>query len=309
MSIADEVQFFHENGYLGPFKVYEEAEAEQLIRTVRRKNLDRSRALFNNEVNYDRHFDISELSQHILHPAIVSRMNAILGAHLLCWRSEFFPKFPGTKGTEWHQVETFQYTTGNPQLVPTERGPGGTIELTAWTVFTESDKENGCLKFLPGSHRKWQFDESKTPKRGRAEGYNPVESETSFYGYDYEDFKIDPSWTPDEDKAEAMIMRPGECVIFTAKCIHGSFPNTSKRRTRFAITTRYVPTTVKVYPERNEFHEHGGHFDLTNYGTVLVSGEDKHGYNRIRATDNLGDKFEWAPKENTESAPAEIRSY
>ena len=289
--LAKEREFFNENGFIGPFKVYEPKQAKAILKQIRIKNLDRSNILFNNDVNYDRHFDISELSQHISHPAIVQRLQNLIGSDIICWRTEFFPKFPGDKGTEWHQVETYTYGTGTAQIVPTVSDRDTPIELTVWTSFTDSTKENGCLKFMPGSHKKLHFDESINPQSGRDNVYDPMKSDTSFYGYNFADFKIDKDWQPDESQAVKMEMKPGECVIFTAKCMHGSLPNTSKRSTRFAITGRYVPTHVRVYPHYNEFTEHGGFFDLTNYGCVLVSGEDTFKHNKIRDKNNLGELF------------------
>jgi non-heme Fe2+,alpha-ketoglutarate-dependent halogenase len=289
--LAQEEKFFAENGFVGPFKVYEPDEARELLKTIRVKNLNRSKALYNNDVNYDRHFDISELSQHIGRPEIVRRLQRLIGSDIICWRTEFFPKFPGSKGTEWHQVETYKYTTGTSQLMATVRRENTPMELTVWTAFTESTKENGCLKFMPGSHKRWYFDESKTPQKGRNNTYNPVISETSFYGYNFADFKIDPNWEPDESQSVALEMNAGECVIFTARCMHGSFPNTSKRSTRFAINARYVPADVRVYPDQNDFTEHGGFFDLSNYGCVLVSGVDRYKHNRLRTENNLGEPF------------------
>lgn len=86
-------------------------------------------------------------------------------------------------------------------------------------------------------------------------------------------------------------MEPGECLIFTARCIHGSHPNITERSTRFAISSRYVPTHVKVYPGMEGFSAHGGQFDLEDYGTVLVSGEDKYKHNIIRDKNNLDMPF------------------
>lgn len=289
--LKEEKNFFAENGFLGPFKVYEPDEAKEILNAIRVKNLVRTKILFDNDVNYDRHFDIPELSKHICHPEIVQRVENLIGPDVLCWRTEFFPKFPGSPGTEWHQVETYKYSTGTAQIVPTVLTENTPIELTAWTTFTESTKENGCLKFMPGSHKKLYFDESISPQTGRSNTYDPIKSDTSFYGYNFSDFKIDKNWEPDESKAAAIEMKPGECVIFTARCMHGSFPNTSKRSTRFAITSRYVPTHVKVYPEQTEFTEHGGFFDLKNYGCVLVSGSDNYKHNKLRNKNNLGEPF------------------
>lgn len=286
-----DARFFEKNGFVGPFKVYEEDEAKDILARIRAKSQDKSKAMFDNDVNYDRHFDIPELSKHIAHPAIIRRIQNIIGPDILCWRSEFFPKFPGSSGTEWHQVETYQYTTGVPQLVATERRENTPMELTVWTAFTEATKANGCLKFMPGSHKKWYFDESITPKTGRDKIYDPVTSDTAFYGYNFEDFKADPDWVPNEEESVAMEMKAGEAVIFTARCMHGSWPNTTTSSTRFAINGRYVPTDVRVYPDQKEFYEHGGHFDLSDWGCVLVSGENRYDHNNFRTKNQLGEDF------------------
>lgn len=286
-----DVEFFYENGFMGPFKLYEPEEAKEILHQIRIKNLDKSNAVFDNDVNYDRHLDISELSQHVCHPGIVSRLREIIGANILCWRTEFFPKFPGSAGTEWHQVSNYQYATGKPMLVPTQEQQGIPFDLTVWTTFTEATKENGCMKFLPGTHKKLYYDESKRTAAGRQGKYRSVEAETLFYGYNFEDFKIDDEWSPSESDAVAMEMQPGECVIFTARCIHASFPNTSKRSTRFAISARYVPTHVEVYKDMHEFDAHGGHFVLDKYGTVLVSGKDEFQHNTIKSHNELGEAF------------------
>jgi len=86
---------FFKNGFYGPFKVYNPEIAKDTIMKVRRKSRDMSKAIFQNECNYDRHFDIDELSRHIEHETILAHIKAILGENLLCWRTEFFPKFPG----------------------------------------------------------------------------------------------------------------------------------------------------------------------------------------------------------------------
>jgi non-haem Fe2+, alpha-ketoglutarate-dependent halogenase len=286
-----DAEFFFSNGFVGPFKLYKPDEARKILKEIRIKSFDTTKALFNNDVNYDRHFDISELSRHIVHPGIVGRIQKLMGPDILCWRTEFFPKFPSSKGTEWHQVEVYQYSTGTAQLAPTvwhENIPTG---LGVWTALTESTLENGCLKFMPGSHKQQYYDETKMPKAGRDSLYKSVASETSFFGYNYEDFKVDPDWEPDESKAVALEMEPGECVIFTEKCMHASFPNSTKNSTRFAITSRYVRTDVRVYPDLSDFSEHGGYFDLTHYGCVLASGNNRFNHNKIRRENNLGELF------------------
>ena len=288
-----EKEFFIKNGYLGPIKLYDPEDARLILRDIRKKSYDKSKAIFNNDVYYDRHFDISELTQHIGNPIIIEKLRGLMGNDILAWRSEYHAKFPGSSGTEWHQVKDYRFASGKPQLEPTCLNTGMPHDLTVWTTFTEATKTNGCLKFMPGTQLKLYFDESKplTNSRKREENYTSVESGTSFYGYRFADFKIDPNWEPKEEDAVYLEMQPGECVIFSGMCMHGSAPNTTKRETRFAIGARYAPTHVRIYPDQTEFRSHGGYFDLEQYGAVLVSGEDKFKHNRLRDTNNHGEKF------------------
>lgn len=286
----EEIESFNKNGFLGPFKLYEPAEAKTLLRSIRKNNVDRSKVIFDNEVNYDRHFDIPELANHICHPGIIKRLQSLLGANILCWRTEFFPKFPGSIGTEWHQVANYQYANGTPMIESTLKNHE-LMDLTVWTSFTDATKENGCMKFLPGSYKKKYYDEAKPVGTGKELGYQSVRADTGFYGYQFSEFKIDATWEPNEDEAVTIEMQAGECIIFTARCVHASHPNITERSTRFAISSRYVPTHVRVYPDQNHFIAHGAVFDLQNYGSVLVSGQNDYSHNRIRELDNNNKRF------------------
>ncbi|MES1956575.1 chlorinating enzyme [Salinisphaera hydrothermalis EPR70] len=147
------------------------------------------------------------------------------------------------------------------------------------------------MRFIPGSHKKFYYDERKETSAGRVGLYDHTKTDSGFFGYNFEDFKIDPDWDPEKSGPIDMEMRPGEAVIFTASCVHGSTPNRTERETRLAISGRYVPTHVRVYPGLDKYKAHGEEFDLTQYATVLVSGEDHYEHNKIRAENNHGQKF------------------
>jgi non-heme Fe2+,alpha-ketoglutarate-dependent halogenase len=289
--IKENIDRFVNDGFVGPIKIYEPEEALEMVREIRIKNQDRSHVLYPNNVNYDRHYDISELSRHISHPTIVKHLQAILGPDVLLWRTEFFPKFPGSSGTEWHQVRDYSYANGKPQLLPTESEWNAFIDITVWTTFTPATKDTGCMRFVRGSHRKWYFDERKPTDQGRQGVYDVNSSETQFFGYDFSDFVIEDGWEPAPEDVVELEMKPGEAVVFTANCVHGSLPNTTERETRFAIAGRYVPTHVRVYPDQNDYTAHGAKFELDNYGSVLVAGRDEFGHNRMRTTNNHGESF------------------
>lgn len=289
---------FIKDGFIGPIRLYEPDRARELLKEIRIANQDTSNALYDNDVNYDRHFDIAPLSEHIGHPTIVAAVQAILGQDLFCWRTEFFPKFPGSAGTEWHQVTNYAYATGSPMLEPVTGYDEDFLDITVWTVFTDTDRTTGCMKFLPGSHHHAYYDESKSTVTGRTGAYRSVQG-AGFFGYEFEDFKIDPTWFPSEEDAVAVDMRAGECVVFSARCVHGSHPNVTKNQTRLAIAARYTTPSVRVYPGWDGFSAHGGTFDLRDYGCVLVAGTDTIRQNRLRTYNNLGMRFPHA-----RSAPA-----
>jgi len=282
----EERQSFLDNGFFGPFKVFEPDEATEKWKKIRKSLLtEKSQVYEENKYHYDRHLDIDLITDYVSHPRIVHKLQSIMGPDILCWRTEVFSKSPGAKGTEWHQVEDFAYANNNsPQLIPTVKEKWG-IVLTVWIAFSKATIENGCLKFLPGSHHKMLFDETK-----KFEKKIDMES-TGFYGYEFADLKIDSSWKPDEAKASHMVMEPGEAVIFTTKCVHGSTPNITKDSTRYSTNIRYVSTATKIFPGLTEVSDHGERYNLEKYRSVLVSGEDKFNYNKLTKTNFNGKKF------------------
>lgn len=291
--LADaQYESFMTNGFLGPIKVYEPEDARERWKKIHfEMSSKRSQVYPESKLNYDRHLDCDLLSEHACNPRVVDKLQRLIGPDVLCWRSEFFPKKPGSPGTEWHQVEDWSYANGAPELVATRRIDGVPTEITVWTAWTRATKENGCLKFMPGSHRHWHFDERKEFK-----SFDDNLLESGFFGYSYADKKIDPNWEPEEDKAVYLEMEPGECVIFTARCMHGSAPNTTQSETRYASSTRYVPCSSKVYPDMPSIEEHGERLDLSRFGTVLVAGRDEYGFNKLHDRSLTGFEFSRSPR-------------
>lgn len=290
-----ELEDFHTQGYFGPFRVYEVEEMKARWRRERLQLLDRSDAVYQEEAaasgntnisNYDRHLDMSFLADHVGRPQIVDRVRSVLGPDLLCWRTEFFPKYPGDEGTDWHQADTFANASGKPQIVwPDEfKRFGGTI--TVWTAFTEASIETGSLQFVPGTHEVMRYDETKKMDYDpdRINGAEKDGVRRGFFGYDYRELQIDPDWKPDESRAISMQLRPGEAVIFSSTLQHASHPHAGlTEEMRLGFAARYVPTCVDVYPDTDVIEEYGGTVSLDRYGAVLVSGEDQ--YNHRLATE------------------------
>jgi non-heme Fe2+,alpha-ketoglutarate-dependent halogenase len=313
---AKELADFHENGWAGPFTLYEPQQMEETFKRLRPQLIDSRKAIYKAEEavsgvtnlsNYDRHFDVPFLAEHICRPEIVDRVGSIVGRDLLCWRSEFFPKYPGDEGTDWHQAGTFANVTASkkPQIEWPE-GSNGRGTLTVWTAFTESTIENGCMQIIPGSHRTIYYDETKKMEYD-ADRINKLDKEgvrRGFFGYDYRQLQVDPTWRPDESQAVSLVMRPGQFIIFWSTLLHASHPHSGKtNKMRLGFAARYVPASVRVYPHSQNLDEFGGKANLDNYGVVLVSGEDRFGHNKLATHTVRGDAFERQPTSQAQVSP------
>ncbi|ELW9445092.1 chlorinating enzyme [Burkholderia cenocepacia] len=300
-----ELADFHRNGYIGPFDLYPSDQMEANLQALRPKLLNTKKAIYSQEksisgvtnlANYDRHLDVDFLASHITRPEITDRVASILGPDVLCWRSEFFPKYPGDEGTDWHQADNFSNVAGSkhPQIVwPEDAQFGGTI--TVWSAFTDATIENGCLQFIPGTHRTMNYDESKVMEY-REDAINNREKQgvrPGFFGYDYRQLQKDPNWSPDESQAKSMVMRQGQFIIFWSTLMHASHPHsglTDKMRLGFAA--RYLPNSVRVYPYSNTLEEFGGSASLDKFGCVQVAGQDAFGHNRFVTENVNGFRFQ-----------------
>ncbi|MFJ8113617.1 chlorinating enzyme [Streptomyces sp. NPDC096132] len=301
---AGEIEQFHRDGFIGPFDLYGKEEMEANLRALRPKLINTKTSIYSSDnavsgstnlANYDRHLDVDFLAQHITRPEITDRVSSLLGPDVLCWRTEFFPKYPGDEGTDWHQADNFSNVAGtkHPQIVwPEDAAFGGTI--TVWAAFTDATVENGCLQFIPGSHTTMNYDESKTMEYN-ADSINQVEKDgvrRGFFGYDYRQLQKDPNWSPDESKAVSQVMRQGQFIIFWSTLMHASHPHSGlTNQMRLGFAARYLPTSVRVYPYSTELEEFGGAASLERFGNVLVSGEDTCGHNRFVETTVNGYRF------------------
>ena len=296
----EEIAFFKREGYLGPFKAYEPDEIDALWKKARLQTFDHSHAVFARDEkakdpisSYDRHLDIGLLGDHVCNERIVRKLRNLLGPNVLCWRSEFFPKYPGDEGTDWHQGDTFAGLNGGKDSLSWPAGSEGAGTITVWTAFSDVTVDMGPLGIIPGTQHTRFYDEKKRATYSE-EKVDLLKNgvRRGFYGYDYRELQVDPDWTPDESKAVYFTMKKGEFVIFWSTLLHGSLPHLGQtQQPRLGFASRYVPTEVKVYPDSDTLTEFGRTVSLDKYGTVLVCGQDEFKHNRIRSETTRGEPF------------------
>jgi non-heme Fe2+,alpha-ketoglutarate-dependent halogenase len=223
-----QVEQYHALGYLKGFRVFSDAEVaclqaeyEKLApllppgRPISRVNWWHKR----NRFIYDLCMD----------PRLLDHVEDILGPSFFLWGSHFFVKEPGD-GTivPWHQDA--QYWPLSPQHA-----------VTVYIAFTDCDRENACMRVMPGSHR---------------QRLSHHRSEDGRYILQQE---IDAS-EMDEASAADLEMKAGEISLHHDGLAHGSGPNLSDRR-RVGFTMRFSATDVRcdlsVWPNFQAFLARG----------------------------------------------------
>ena len=154
------------------------------------------------------------VSDLIRKPAIVDRVETLLGPNVLCWGTDLWLKEPDSnKFVSWHQDNQYW-------------GISGTELLTAWIALSPATVESGCMRMLPGSHK--------------CDGLEHVDTfhKDNMLTRGQSIFEID------ENQAVNIEVDTGEAVFFNYRIAHASHPNLSQER-RIGIAIRYIPPSVK----------------------------------------------------------------
>src|SRR5436190_19236897 len=136
----EEVARFNRDGYLLPLRIFDAAEVAEL-----RSYFDDLLAKYTAEGKDS--YSIS--SAHLRHgrvwdvltnPRVVAIVSDLLGPSVVAWGSHFFCKMPGDgKTVSWHQDASYW------PLTPSKA-------VTMWLAIDDADRENACMRFIPGSH-------------------------------------------------------------------------------------------------------------------------------------------------------------
>ncbi len=255
----EEIAFFDENGYLGPFDIEDPELVAKARKLVDTDLAERESPIYGDKTGRDWHLASRPIYELCSHPAIVERLAGVLGPDILLWRSQMFYKKPGDGETAWHQDSNFPGPFKVASIDPS-------ITVTAWIALDETSVENGCVELVAGSHKEGKI---ATVKGEAGEG---------IFGRNY---KLGRDVGGDDTIAK-MIIKPGQFFIFSNLTVHGSGPNNSNT-TRLGIGTRFTSTDVRVYPGLSI---DGQGMSLENFGCILVRGENRYDHNRMTSPPN-----------------------
>ena len=217
----DQVEFFHENGYLKGIRILSDEQVETLRQELKGL-LDPQHpgnALFH-EYHTNESADPSRVLFHALgawritpgfhdllwHPAFTVAASQLLGGAVRFWHDQLFCK-PARHGgvVAWHQ--DYSYWTRTTPMT----------HLTCWIGLDDATRDNGCLHYVPGSHR-WEL----LPVTGLAGDMDAIQ--TVLTPQQQQDFK-----------PVAVELKKGEAAFHHPLMVHGSFANATERERRATV--------------------------------------------------------------------------
>ena len=208
---SDAIQQFKDKGFTPAVRVMSTQQAEHY-----RYRLEAIEAVFGNLVGGRRlkcHLQYKWMSDLIRTPAIVDRVEALLGPNIMCWGSDMWIKEPdASKYVSWHQDSQYWGVEGDL--------------LTAWIALSPATVESGCMRMLPGSHK-----------------YKAYEHVDTFHDQNMLT-RGQTIFDIDESQAENIEVDTGEAVFFTYRLAHASHPNCSQDR-RIGIAIRYINPSAR----------------------------------------------------------------
>jgi hypothetical protein len=247
---------YAKDGCFFPYDVISETEAAELLADLEAAEAevagDRTR------LSMLRSFPaqlLPSFARVVRHPRLIEAVSQIIGPDLLLWGSGLFIKEPSSKSyVSWHQDLNYW-------------GLDGEQEVTAWLALTPANLENGCMRFVPGSHAKKvvphvdSFAQDNLLTRGQ-----------------------EIAVEVDEASAVDVVLRAGQASFHHGHMFHASGPNATNAR-RIGAALRYIAPSMKQLSGDKLLVSHVsgkdeyGHFDVAPPPTSRLREED---FERIR---------------------------
>ncbi len=222
----EQVKFFHEYGYLKSVQMLTERQVD-ILRQELSELMDPSHP--GHHLFYEYHSNESQDPNRVLfhalgawrimpgfhdllwNPAFTMAASQLLGGAVRLWHDQLFCK-PAHHGgvVAWHQ--DYSYWTRTTPLA----------HLTCWIGLDDSTRDNGCVHYVPCSHR-WP-DLPITGLTGDMEAIQTVLTDEQ----------------KDKFKPVAIELKKGECSFHHPRMIHGSFENSTDRPRRGTVINVFL---------------------------------------------------------------------
>lgn len=217
----EQVNHFREHGYVLHHQPLFTEDKLRRLQSIFTEHLADKGTKLSDELDTP-HFRDARLFEFLLSDEVLDLVEPVVGPNILLWSSHFISKDPYTgRATPWHEDSAYwDGRLDNYEHI-----------VTVWLALTESRRENGCMRVIPGSHR------------NGFSRYREVDTKTNTFGTEI-------AGTVDETQAVYFELAPGECSLHDGRIIHGAEANGSALR-RTGYTMRYMSANTHVIPEAN----------------------------------------------------------
>ena len=148
----------------------------------------------------------------------------LLGEPAVSMGPEWFNKPPGVEHPTPPHQDNFYFKLSPPQVI------------TAWLALDPTDEENGCLRYVTGSHQRGLRSHAETQVLGFSQGITD-------YGPD------------DAARESAVTLHPGDLAVHHGETIHLADANHSSTRQRRAFALVYRGLSAHVDADAKERHQ------------------------------------------------------
>ena len=206
-----QVDAYREQGFVSPVDIMTEEQAAHY-----RERLEEAENRYPDAVNAENrnnaHLVFPFFDELAHHPRIVDAVEDLIGTDIVLWGSVLFIKESESRQyVSWHQDATYMGLTPHDFVTP-------------WLALTPSNRDNGCMSMIPGSH--------KGSIRKHADTFH----DDNILTRGQEILEVN------EDAAIDLVLRPGQISMHHARVIHGSRPNCSGERRIGAVLQCYAPS-------------------------------------------------------------------
>ncbi|MBW4635751.1 MAG: phytanoyl-CoA dioxygenase family protein [Iphinoe sp. HA4291-MV1] len=300
----EDIKFFYNNGYIGPFDLISSEEAknlrDHLVNSVvnipskiweyefqqetglaaelfpdsedTNELTEEYKQYILSQVNKtDRHIDDPKLLNLFQQPSIVERSAQLLGPDIILWRSDCFEVPPHAKGTPWHQSSHWLLHNMRESVAnPLDREE--LFQITCWIALTDANREKGCMTLIPGTHK--EIYPLKLNRK--ASDVNTT--------YRYDKGEID--YPIDQASHKLIEVKAGQFFLFSERVIHGAIPNKTDS-SRWAVNCRIAKASTRFFSKKmfEEGHQITYHkvknVSLDKWKAILLRGTDRFGYNPL----------------------------
>jgi ectoine hydroxylase-related dioxygenase (phytanoyl-CoA dioxygenase family) len=214
---AADVERFRADGYLLPHRQLFSPEKLDALEAIFDEHLADKGDKLSDELDTP-HFRDRRLLDFLLSDEVLDTVEPLVGPDIALWTSHFISKDPFTgRATPWHEDSAYW----NGRFDTYDR------IVTVWLALGPSNRENGCMRVIPGSHLGGGFHDN----------YVPTDMSVQTFHAEIPDVE--------EDQAVDFELERGEFSLHDGRIVHGAKPNISAIR-RTGYTMRYLPATVQV---------------------------------------------------------------